>query len=99
MESRYSYTQTTKSEKGKTVTKSLLLPVIEPKDTDIYIVTNSTDRLDTLSYKYYQTTSYWWIIALVNNLANGTMAVPPGTRIIIPADIAEIITKIKDINK
>lgn len=99
MESRYSYTQVGKTENGKQVTRSLLLPYIEPSDTDIYIITNSTDRLDTLSYRYYQTAAHWWILALVNNVANGTMVVPAGTRMIIPSNISSIIEKVKQINK
>ena len=42
------------------------------------------ERLDSISYKFYKTANYWWLIAKVNNLANGTIAVPPGTVLRIP---------------
>jgi hypothetical protein len=42
------------------------------------------DRLDTISNRFYKTPNNWWILAKANNLANGSMAVPIGTRLFIP---------------
>lgn len=98
MKSRYDYTKKVKSDKGKTVTSSMSLVNIEPKDTDIYIITNATDRLDTLAYKYYGNVRYWWIIAMVNNINNGTMALPPNTRLLIPSDLGSILLEVERTN-
>ena len=99
MSSRYDYTIIEKNKDGKVVTKSLTLPYIQPGDTDVYVISNITDRLDTLSYKYYQTPKYWWVLALVNQLGAGTMAVPVGTQLRIPADIGAILQQVEQVNK
>lgn len=57
---------------------------IPSEDIPFYYVTQDGDRLDTLSYKFYNTTANWWILAKANNLVNGSMAVPIGTRLFIP---------------
>jgi phage tail protein X len=57
---------------------------IPTEDVPFYYVVQDGDRLDTLSYKFYKTTANWWVLAKANNLANGSMAVPIGTRLFIP---------------
>jgi len=57
---------------------------IPSEDIPFYYVVQDGDRLDTLSYKFYNTTENWWVLAKANNLANGSMAVPIGTRLFIP---------------
>lgn len=51
---------------------------------DVYIVSKMGDRLDNLAYDYYGDTSYWYVIAIVNNLGRGTIAVRPGIVLRIP---------------
>lgn len=57
---------------------------IPSEDIPFYYVVQDGDRLDTLSYKFYKSTDKWWVLAKANNLANGSMAVPIGTRLFIP---------------
>lgn len=51
---------------------------------DVYIVSHMGDRLDNLAYDYYGDASYWYVIAIVNNLGRGSLNIPPGTVIRIP---------------
>lgn len=62
---------------------SILTP-IPSEDIPFYYVVQDGDRLDTLSYKFYKTPDKWWVLAKANNLANGSMAVPIGTNLLIP---------------
>lgn len=57
---------------------------IPSEDIPFYYVTQDGDRLDILSYRFYKTSDNWWILAKANNLTNGSMAVPIGTRLFIP---------------
>lgn len=57
---------------------------IPSEDIPFYYITQDGDRLDTLSYKFYRTTTKWWVLAKANNLVNGSMAVPMGTKLFIP---------------
>lgn len=42
------------------------------------------DRLDIVAYEYYQDSSYWWLIAMVNNIIDPFILVP-GTQLKIPS--------------
>lgn len=61
-----------------------ILSTIPSEDIPFYYIVQDGDRLDTLSYKFYKTPDNWWILAKANNLANGSMAVPIGTKLFIP---------------
>lgn len=61
-----------------------LLTPIPTEDIPFHYVTQGGDRWDTLSYRFYGTTSNWWVLAKANNLVDGSMAVPPGTSIFVP---------------
>lgn len=54
------------------------------EDIPFYYVTQAGDRFDTLSYKFYGTSTNWWLLAKANNLANGAISPPIGTRLFIP---------------
>lgn len=99
MASRYQYAKKVKDVNNKQVITSLTHVNIEPRDTDIYIITNATDRLDTLSYKYYQSPSFWWVIAMVNNINTGTMAIEPNTRLLIPENLNQILSQLEKQNR
>jgi hypothetical protein len=58
MISRYDFSKTKQSDTGKRVRESLTLPTIEDRDDDVYIITNTTDRLDSLAFQYYGNQSY-----------------------------------------
>lgn len=95
---RYQDIPTKKAEKINVV-RSTLYPTITPQPGDTYVLTDSTDRLDQLSYKYYGTVKYWWIIAHANKLSKGSMALDPGLKIFIPRDYNSILDQYKKLNE
>ena len=84
---------------GRRFKKTVKLPIIEPDIDDIYIIGQVGDRLDTLAYKYYNRSSYWWIIARANNTGKGNLTVPIGTQLRIPQDYLEIIKQYNTLNE
>jgi hypothetical protein len=89
--SRYHKSKTKNTADGKTVYKSKRLKRIPLKNDDIYIATQTGDRLDLLSNQYYGTPAYWWIIANANNIHDGKLGLKDGTILRIPKDFSEII--------
>jgi len=55
-----------------------------PTNNDLWIIAKKYDRLDLLAHKYYGNRKLWWIIAISNQLVNGSLVVPTGKRIRIP---------------
>lgn len=96
MASRYSNNKTQKLKDGREVYKSKIYPNIPLKDTDIYIVTQTGDRLDTLANQFYGDSSLYWIILTANNIHDAPFAFEDGTILRIPKDYLEIIN---DFNK
>jgi nucleoid-associated protein YgaU len=70
--------------------KSNIYPPIPRSVKDIYLVSNSGDRLDLLSHKYYGDQTLWWIIAVANDLGKHGMIVPPGRQLRIPTELSKI---------
>lgn len=99
MFSRYDNIKTKTNDKGKKVYQSLTIPTIEEMDDDVYIITNSSDRLDLLAHKYYGNTRYWWVIAVVNNLGKGSFMLEGGLQIRIPANPTTVMDQVKSTNE
>lgn len=99
MISRYDYAKQTRNDKGKEVRTSLTLPTVAEQENDVYIMTNSTDRLDGLANHFYGDPRYWWVIAVVNNLGKGTLMVPAGLQLRIPANPSTVMNEVQNINK
>jgi phage tail protein X len=91
MSSRYRNNETKKTNDGRTVYRSKIYPNIPLRDTDIYVATETGDRLDTLAYQYYQDASLWWIIAAANNIHDAPFGLVDGTILRIPQQYIEII--------
>jgi len=83
---------------GKRVYKTTIYPTIPLSNTDIQVVSNEGDYLDTLAYKYYGDPTLFWIIANVNNIGKGRMSIQPGLTLRIPTNINEIINKFNNLN-
>ena len=84
---------------GKRVYKTATYPPIIPQDSDIQVVSNSEDYLDTLAYKYYGDPSLWFIIALANpGLGKGKLSVPPGLTLRIPVDVSQVLIDYNQLN-
>lgn len=83
---------------GRMVFKTTHYPTIPQQDSDVYVVTNEGDYLDTLAYKFYKDPTLWWIIALANNIGKGRMSVEGGLQIRIPTDIGSILSEFGRLN-
>jgi hypothetical protein len=100
MPNRYQYTNTltTRGTKKKYLS-SIIYPKIKPSDDDLYIISESTDRLDILASKYYNDKTLWWIIATANNLNDASLSITPGTQMRIPSNLSRILNDFEKINK
>jgi len=100
MANRYFYTSTKKDpDTGKRYMESTIYPKVSASDTDLYIITDETDRLDLLAQKYYGDTGMWWIIAVTNNINDASIYIEPGTQLRIPTNTQDIIANFSKINK
>ena len=99
MASRYSFANVFRTKDTKRrYFESTIYPKILPTNDDIYIIAEDMDKLDTLAYKYYGDARYWWIIAVANNINDGTLYLEPGRQIRIPSNIGEIQKTLRSIN-
>lgn len=96
MASRYDNNKVKKLNDGRRVYRSKIYPNIPKKDTDIYVVTQGGDRLDTLAYQFYKDSALWWVIAAANNIHGADFALGDGTILRIPKDYISIVNKITD---
>tara|TARA_Y100000589_G_C26769094_1_gene473049 strand:+ start:83 stop:373 length:291 start_codon:yes stop_codon:yes gene_type:complete len=95
MASRYDSNEEKKLKDGRIVYRSKIYPNIPKKDTDIFIVTQGGDRLDTIAYQFYNDSSLWWIIATANNIHGADFAVDDGTILRVPQDPIDILNKVR----
>lgn len=91
MASRYQNNEIKTTNDGRRVYRSKIYPNIPLRDDDIYVATETTDRLDTLAYQYYQDASLWWIIAAANNIHNAPYGLKDGTILRIPQNYIQIL--------
>lgn len=100
MASRYRYaTNLTTSDTKRKYLGSVIYPKIKASNDDMYIVTDSADRLDILASKYYGDQTLWWIIATANNLNDATYSIEAGKQLRIPGNLAKILNDFEKINK
>jgi hypothetical protein len=64
--------------------QTVLLSDVPAETVPFYYTTRGEERLDNLANRFYKSSSKWWILAKANNLANGTISVPNGTKLFIP---------------
>lgn len=93
MRSRYDTTETRKTVDGRTVYATQRYPDIPLRETDVYVATETGDRLDTLAKTFYNDPSLWWIIASANNIHNAVFGFEDGTILRIPIQYIEIVNK------
>ena len=90
MDSRYQTSKTKKTFDGKLVYRPKIYPNIPLRDDDIYVATETGDRLDTLAYDFYGDSKMWWIIASANNIHDAVFGFEDGTILRIPQNYIEI---------
>lgn len=88
--SRYENNPIKKTFDGNEVYRTRIYPNIPLKDTDVYVMTETGDRLDTLAFQYYEDSSLWWIIAAANNIHDAPMGLQDGTILRIPLNYIQI---------
>jgi len=96
MISRYQNNETKTTNDGRQVYRSKIYPNIPLRDDDMYVATETGDRLDTLAYQYYNDSSLWWIIASANNLHNAPFGLKDGTILRIPQNYIEILNNFNE---
>jgi len=100
MARRYIYTNAIKDkDTGKRYYQSTIYPKIKATDNDLYIISEDGDRLDLLANKYYNDKNLWWVIAVANNINDGTFYVEAGRQLRVPSDITTILNDLSKINK
>ena len=97
MISRYQNNATKKLIDGREVYQSKIYPNIELRDTDLYVATETGDRLDTLAHQFYNDSSLWWIIATANNIHDAPIGLTEGTILRIPEAYISIIRDFKNV--
>ena len=95
---QYSETLTTKDTKKKYL-ESTIYPKIKATNEDIYIISTQSDRLDLLASRYYGNSTYWWIIAVANNLNDASLSIEVGKQLRIPGNVTAVINEFERINK
>lgn len=88
---RYNIKNTKRLADGKKVLKTLVPPTIPKRDDDIYIITQETDRLDSLASQFYGDSTLWWIIAYANNLNGVNIGLDGGIQLRIPKNKFDVI--------
>ncbi len=83
---------------GKRVYNTTEYPVIEPRDSDIIVISHEGDYLDFLAYKYYGDPTLWWVIALANNIGKARLSVPSGLQLRIPTNVNDILVNFNNLN-
>lgn len=95
---RYQFTPTEKRFDGKLVYKTTFYPVIPENEDDIYVTISEDNYLDSLAKKYYGDESYWWVIAVANNISDGKLSVKAEKQLRIPGNLSTILQNLKQVN-
>lgn len=97
--SRYSKQRILKNRKGTRYYRDTKYPDVPVSFDDIYIVTTSGDRYDTLANQYLGDSSLWWMIASANpEYGLGTYYPPIGVQLRIPSNQAKIQSDFTTLN-
>ena len=92
MASRYTNNPIKKINSGEEVFRTKVYPKIPLRDNDIYIVTQTGDRLDGLATQFYNDASLWWIIAAANNIHDAPLGLKDGIVLRVPFNYNEVIS-------
>jgi hypothetical protein len=76
------------------------IPYFDKSDNDIYVITDTSDRLDLLADQFYEDSTAWPIIATANNIGLGTLNIEAGKQLRIPDPdkIRDYIIQINEFN-
>lgn len=76
-------------------------PEVPQNETDIWVETEFGDRLDSLSFQFYNDATLYWVISIANpNKINmGSLYLNPGDQIRIPTNIVSIVDSYNTLNR
>jgi hypothetical protein len=97
MESRYFNNSIKNTTDGRLVYKPRIYPNIPLSDMDIFVATETGDRLDSLAHQFYKDSTLWWIIASANNIHDAPIGFKDGTILRIPQNYIQIIANFAQI--
>ena len=84
---------------GKVAYTTVRYPEIPLSADDIYVYTQQGDRFDVLAQNFDQDSSLWWIIAIGNpQITLGSLLIPSGIQLRIPANQASVVNTYNVIN-
>lgn len=100
MYNRYNDISELRTSTGVRYYKNAVMPEIPRSSDDIYVYTVLGDRLDLLSFTYYNDTGYYWVIAAANPglVRKDSLNLTPGKQIRIPTNLQTIISDFESIN-
>ncbi len=93
MPERYIHNKTNSDKNNKSYFKTTINPNIPVHSSDLVIIAQMGDRLDTLANQHYGRPSYWWIIAEANGLGKGSLFIPAGMQVRVPKNLTRIAEK------
>jgi len=98
---RYKNLGIVKDTKGIRTYVSTFMPEIPVTPNDVYVISDSDTRLESLAFEYYNDTTLWPIISRANLISNGSTIVPPGIQLRIPSItiVDKILMDISQFNK
>ena len=67
---------------------------IPDRDSDIIVTYNTTDRLDLMSMRYYETPDYWWILLAANEYAF-EYDIPNGELLRVPMPLVKVLDDVE----
>ena len=74
-------------------------PEIPLSVSDIYVITQKSDRYDILTNQYYGDKSLWWVISIANpSITQNTIYPPVGIQLRIPTNINKILSSYNKLN-
>lgn len=88
---RYRQNPVKKTFDGREVFTPKVLPKINLSTRDIFIATETGDRLDNLAFQFYGDPNMWWIIASANNIHGAPIGLKDGTILRIPVELPQNI--------
>lgn len=86
---------------GKQVYVTSRYPEVPVSNDDTYVFSVDGDRFDILALQFYNDKSLWWIIAIANTqlVPIGSLVIPGGAQIRIPANPQLVVNNFNAINQ
>ena len=92
MARRYEDIQTQKTLSGKVAYLPTIYPSVTLSNEDYYIIAREEDRMDLIANDFYGDPTYWWVVAMANDLPGDSMFAPPGFQLRIPGNLNNALT-------